>query len=398
MLAEVPQGEGPAHGALLQVLSPGLERVDSPCPHFGPAEGARCGGCEWLHVAYSRQLETKERTLVETLRRVGRFDPKSYLLLPTIPSPSALRYRARAKFHHDRKQGRLVFFERRSHTPVALRSCELLEPELDALREAMGKALLAARLFPREVTLEWSRHEGRGSAHLRVPSLLGDTPERAEDLLAGLRELKGLVLTAEGGGTLLAGDPVLRQERRPHETGTALQRSRPDIFLQANRLANARLVERALELLRPDGEALLELYCGSGNFTGPLAACAKSVHAVEEQGPALDLARADLGGGAVRFFAGDALALCAAFAREARGERPPFGAALLDPPRQGARGVGEALRDLRVARFVYVSCDPATLARDLRACVSAGYHLQAVQAVDMFPQTHHVEAVALLAR
>ena len=117
------------------------------------------------------------------------------------------------------------------------------------------------------------------------------------------------------------------------------------------------------------------------------------------QGPALELARADLAGApSVRFFAGDALKLAHAFARERGPDARRFGAVLLDPPREGAKGIGPALRELGSSRAVYVSCDPATFARDLRACVEAGYAVTAVQPVDMFPQTHHVECVALLTR
>jgi 23S rRNA (uracil1939-C5)-methyltransferase len=198
---------------------------------------------------------------------------------------------------------------------------------------------------------------------------------------------------ARGGPPPTAvGDPVLRQARDPADPGQGVARSRPDVFQQANRGANARLVAAALGLLRPDGEDVLELHCGAGNFTGPLSLRARSVAAVEAQGPALELARADLGAGTVRFFAGDALALAGALAREGR----RFGAVLLDPPREGMKGVGPLLRSLAAPRAVYVSCDPATLARDLRAAVGAGYRVVEVQPVDMFPQTHHVEAVALL--
>jgi 23S rRNA (uracil1939-C5)-methyltransferase len=152
-----------------------------------------------------------------------------------------------------------------------------------------------------------------------------------------------------------------------------------------------------MALLRPEGEEVLELFCGAGNFTGPLAARARSVSAVELQGPALDLARADAAEApypGLRFFAGDALKLGHALAREGR----RFGAVLLDPPREGAKGIGPLLRELAAPRAVYVSCDPATLARDLKACTAAGYRVAAVQPVDMFPQTHHVEGVALLCR
>ena len=422
---EVAAGQGPAHGVLLRLVEPGPGRVEPPCRHFGPGEepDRLCGGCEWLHLRYQAQLAQKARALAKTLRRIGRLEPGSYRLLPVVPSPQPLRYRSRAKFHLDRPSGRLAFFRRRSHEPVRLAECHLLEGELDSLRAAVGPALCEAGLAAREVTLEWSAHQGRGAAALALAEAGPGARARAEALLGAVPALAGVVLLADGAPPRLVGDPVLRHERWPGEPERGLSRSRPDVFRQANRLANARLVEAALDLLRPDGEAVLELFCGAGNFTGPLAGRARSVAAVEAQGPALELARQDLGdlasagaagegrpgasggdGGAssphidVRFFAGDALGLARAFAREAGPAARRFGAALLDPPREGARGVGPALRDLGVPRAVYVSCDPATLARDLKGCVEAGFRVAAVQPVDMFPQTHHVEAVALVER
>ncbi len=399
--AEVPAGEGPAHAGLVRLLASGQARVEAPCRHFGPprpgGEGG-CGGCEWLHVAYGAQLAAKERGFWARLERLGGLGPGTFEARPILASPERLRYRSRAKFHFDRRAGRLVFFRRRSHEPVLLSGCQLLEPELDGLREAVGPALQAARLEPREVALEWSAHESRGAAWLRLPAVTPAVRERAAELLAALPALSGLVLSAEGAPPAAVGQPVLRHHRVPGEPAAGLQRSRPDVFRQANRGANALLVRVALDLLAPDGLELLELFCGAGNFTGPLARRAAGVAAVEGQGPALELARADLshaeGGSTARFFAGDALRLALALAREGR----RFGAVLLDPPRDGARGIGPALRELRTPRAVYVSCDPATLARDLKGCAAAGYRVAAVQPVDMFPQTHHVEGVALLVR
>jgi len=399
----------PLHATLRAVLSPGVARVEAPCRHFGPGgpalasspplapDPARgCGGCEWLHVAYAAQLEAKERGFRERLRRLGGIDPEACGLRPILASPLPLRYRSRAKFHLDRREGRLAFFRRRSHEPVPLAECWLLEEELDALRAAMGPALVEARLEAREVALEWSAREGRGSAWLSLPAVTPAVRERAGRLLSSVPALAGLVLRGDGPApAALVGDPVLRHERWPDRPEAGLQRSRPDVFRQANRRANALLVQVALDLLRPDGEEVLELFCGAGNFTGPLARRARAVAAVEGQGPALDLARADAEPGApVRFFAGDALPLALALGREGR----RFDAVLLDPPREGARGIGPALRELGAPRAVYVSCDPATLARDVRACAQAGYRLSAVQPVDMFPQTHHLEGVALLER
>ena len=400
--AEVPPGEGAAHGSLLRVIVPGPSRVAPPCRHFGPGEPGEpdraCGGCEWLHLAYAEQLAAKSRAFAEALRRIGRLEPGSVPIRPILASPEPLRYRSRAKFHVDRESGRLVFFRRRSHEPVRLRECWLLAPELDALREAVGPALGAARLSPREVTLAWSAHSGRGAAWLQLAEVTAGVRERAGALLAALPALQGAVLTAEGSAPALVGDPVLLDERAPGDPSRGLARSRPDVFGQANRRANTLLVETALAMLSPDGEDVLELFCGSGNFTGPLAERARSVAAVEVQGPALDLARQDLAGANIRFFAGDALAMALAFARETGPSARRFGAALLDPPREGAKGIGAALRALAVRRAVYVSCDPATFARDLRGCGEAGYRLAAVQPVDLFPQTHHVEGVALLVR
>jgi 23S rRNA (uracil1939-C5)-methyltransferase len=390
--AELPSGSGPAHARLRLVVAGGPDRVAPPCAHFGPGPGAECGGCEWQHVAYAAQLAAKERTVREALRRIGRLDPDACGLGPIVPSPSPFRYRARAKLHLDRASGRLVFFRRRSHAPVPVEECHLLVPGLEALRAALGPALAAARLAPREVALEWSDHEGRGSALL----LVEPTPAaraRAEALLAGTPALAGVLLRGEEGPAVAVGAPVLRHARVPGRPEAGTQRSRPDVFQQANRAANALLVEAALGLLRPDGEDVLELYCGAGNFTGPLAARARAVAAVEGQGPALDLARQDLAGaGNVRFFAGDAPKIAAALASEPR----RFGAVLLDPPREGARGIGRTLRALGAPRAVYVSCDPATLARDVRGCVEEGYRVRAVRPVDLFPQTHHVEAVVLI--
>jgi 23S rRNA (uracil1939-C5)-methyltransferase len=399
VVVDVPPGEGPAHSVLVSLVAPGAARVVPPCRHFGPGEGEReCGGCEWLHVDYAAQLAAKERTVREALRRIGRLDPDSLALRPILASPAAHRYRSRAKFHLDRASARLVFFRRRSHAPVRLEECHLLEPALDALRAALGPALAAARLAPREVALEWSATQGRGSALL----VLDPTPAaraRAEALLAAVPALAGAVLRGDEGPAVAVGDPVLVHARVPGRPEAGTQRSRPDVFQQANRGANALLVEVALDLLRPDGEEILELHCGAGNFTAPLARRARTVAAVEAQGPALELAREDLRGASnVRFYAGDALKVAAALAAERGPSAPRFGAVLLDPPREGAKGIGRTLRALGAPRAVYVSCDPATLARDVRGCGEEGFRVAAVQPVDMFPQTHHVEAAVLLER
>lgn len=396
VVAEVPEAGGVVHGELVEVRAPGASRRAPPCRHFGP-DGDRCGGCEWQHADEAAQLAAKGASVREALRKIGRIDADACGWRPPIPSPSAFRYRSRARFHLDRRSGRLVFFERRSHRPVPVADCHLLTGGLEGLRRALGPAIVAAQLSPGEVALEWSDHAGRGAAHLMLAAAPGkEQRSRAEALLKGVPTLAGVVLSAPGTPATLVGSPALRHERVPGRPAAGLATSRPDIFQQANRAANALLVELALELLQPDGERVLELFCGSGNFTGPLAARASAVAAVEVQGPALELARADLAGTGTRFYAGDALELALALARERQMDGDGFTRALLDPPRDGAKGIGPALSALGVERAVYVSCDPATLARDLRGCIEAGFGVAAIQPIDLFPQTHHVETVALL--
>lgn len=392
---ELPPGDGAVHVEGSALLAAGPVRVEPPCRHFGP-EGDRCGGCEWMHASALSQLAAKGRTVREALRKIGRLEPGDYPWLPPLPSPAPLGYRARARFHLDRRGRRLVFFERRSHRPVPVERCHLLAPGLEALRAALGPALVDAGLSPVAVAVAWSELEGRGAAHLRLAAAGAAARARAEALLRSVDRLAGLVVEAEGGAAFTVGDPVLRLERTPGVAGGGVCRTRPDVFQQANREGNALLVAAALDLLAPDGAEVLELFCGAGNFTGPLARRARGVAAVEAQGPALDLARADLEGTPVRFFAGDALTVARALARERARAPRGFDAVLLDPPREGAKGIGAVLRDLGVDRAVYVSCDPATLARDVRGCVDLGFRIGGVQAIDLFPQTHHVEAIVLL--
>src|SRR5262249_39022254 len=151
---------------LLRVIEASPKRVTAPCRHFGPGSDRRCGGCEWLHLDYPLQLAAKERAFLGVLRHTGKLDLRAVEVRGALASPSPLRYRCRAKFHVEPESGRLAFLRRRSHERVALAECHLLEPGLDALRESAGQALRSAHLTPREIALEWSSREGRGSAAL----------------------------------------------------------------------------------------------------------------------------------------------------------------------------------------------------------------------------------------
>jgi len=199
------------------------------------------------------------------------------------------------------------------------------------------------------------------------------------------------VLVPKEGSPRLLGKPALRSlsPLRP-EVPMYL---RPDAFAQAHAEANVGLVTAALYELAPrETDSVLELYSGNGNFTFPVAATARAVLGVESSAVGVELAQrsAREGGVAnVRFIQGDARKVCDGLLKD--GQR--FELCLADPPRTGAQGLARQVSALGVKRVVYVACDPASLARDAAGLVEAGYKPLALQVVDMFPQTHHVEAV-----
>jgi 23S rRNA (uracil1939-C5)-methyltransferase len=209
-----------------------------------------------------------------------------------------------------------------------------------------------------------------------------------EDLLVREAAVRGAVL--RGGGTRrVVGDPTVRVEVEP---GLALEIP-ADAFTQVNAAANRLLVATVLafgEFRR--GERVLDLYCGAGNFTLPLARRGALVHGVERDAVAIAAAEAN----AARLGLTTARFTCASVARALGRITETCDAVVLDPPRTGAGDVGDSLARLGARRVVYVSCDPATLARDVRALGARGYRVARVQPVELFPQTFHVEAVAEL--
>jgi len=204
------------------------------------------------------------------------------------------------------------------------------------------------------------------------------------------------VLVPKEGSPRVLGKPALRSYSplRP-EVPLYL---RPDAFAQAHAEANVGLVTAAVyELAARDSDSVLELYSGNGNFTFPLAAGSASVLGVESSPVGVEMAQRSAregGVGNVRFIQGDARKACDGLVAEGR----KFDVCLADPPRAGAPGLAKWMTALGVRRVVYVACDPASLARDAAGLVEAGYKPLALQVVDMFPQTHHVEAVMAFER
>jgi len=369
------------------VLVPGPGRRVSPCPH-----SAECGGCAYQELDRAAQLSTKQAIVRESLERAGvTWDGE----VPIVPSPET-GWRMRASLHVEGRGGGVLlgFHARGSHEVVDIGRCLQLSPTMNEALQAFRGALEGGRAWRakvRGVDLAESRDAGRLTA--AVDSTLDP---RKLGALRGLADsvpgLTGLGVIAGRSGHRryhsLKGTPFVEAE----VLGLRF-RSHVRSFFQANRFLVEDLA-REVVALTPEGGKVLDLYAGVGLFALPLARRANRVRGVEHSPRAVRDAEANVaaaGVGNVKIVKGDVWE----FLRGAGA--PGDERVVLDPPRAGAGAkVVEAVARRRPLKIVYVSCDPTTLARDLKLFEKQGYSLATVRAFDMFPDTFHVETVVSL--
>ncbi len=361
---DVVQDKGAwARVTLQEVLQPSPLRVAPPCPHF-----ARCGGCQWQFADYPTQLEWKQSIVASQLAHLGGLDDPP--IAPAVAPGPEYGYRNRMDFSV--LDGAPALTERRSHTLVPISECLLLDPVLARVYDSLtdlGEA--------RAVTLRMSTTTGSVLAVIRGP-----VPDGAEAWGCGVsRRDRSGVHAAIGSGDI--SETVAGAELRI--TG--------DAFFQSNIAGAETLVALVAAALEPQsGETLLDAYAGGGLFSVTVGRRASAVIAVESNGLAVfdlrhNLAQADIDHRLVKGAVEDA----------AIGER--WDTAVVDPPREGLRAAGVAAVTAGKPRSIaYVSCDPASLARDARHLDDAGYQLELATPVDLFPQTFHIETVAQFVR
>jgi 23S rRNA (uracil1939-C5)-methyltransferase len=337
-----------AFASIIEVLEPSPLRIEPPCPYFG-----RCGGCDFQQLRYEAQLEAKVLIIRDCLRRIARITPPAEI--PITASPSAWHYRSCAQWQFDSEHKRLGYFERGSHSVCDVAECPVIVPELQA-----------------------------SLSHLRERAQAGTLPASSE-----------FQAVAGDEGTSLSppvGPSFMREVSR--RVGEWRYRFKADGFFQINHGLLPVLIEAALG--RAHGERALDLYCGVGLFTLPLARRFAQVFGVEASDAAISYARSNLQDASLS----NVTFTCAKVSdwlKQAPSPIPSVDFLLLDPPRAGAEeGATDGILTLRPARISYVSCDPATLARDLKHLIEGGYRLDSLSAFDMFPQTHHVETIAHL--
>lgn len=377
------------------ILTASPQRVEPPCPYFGS-----CGGCQWQHVSYSEQLRAKRRCVVDALTRIGGVREADSIVSEAIPSPAEYGYRNKVELVSSPDSARisLGFHKAASAEVVPVESCLLLPKRLRKAPRALTGALRYVAgdspLGVARVGLRVARNTKDVEVGIWTPP--GAFPRAATARTLGQAlPLSSLVRVLFKGASdervaskveVLSGKGSWRERLGQHEYLV----SAPSFF-QVNTPAAEQLVTLVLDAFGADGtDRVLDLYAGAGTFTIPLAERAGEVVAVESYGPAVRDLRRNLDANATyaEVVGGDA-------AREI-GALGYFDLMLVDPPRAGlAAPVIDAIASARPRTLGYVSCDPATLARDTKALHAAGMHLIAATPVDLFPQTFHVETLAI---
>jgi 23S rRNA (uracil1939-C5)-methyltransferase len=376
---------------LVRVLEPSSERVTPPCEYFG-----RCGGCALQHLEHAAQVRFKERIVAETLKRIGRVEPEQWL--PAVASrPWNYRRRARLGVKYVAAKGKVLvgFRERAGRYIAEMRRCPVLVPPVDGLLGELADVIATTSVKERLPQIEAAVADDAVALVLRVL----DEPSAADtEAFRAFGERHGIDMYWQRGGpgtvTPLAGARPLTY--RLPEFGLTLEFSPLD-FVQVNAGINEELVATAVRLaeLKPTAR-VLDLYCGLGNFSLPLAQRAAETLGVE--GEAGLVARAVRN--AARNGIGNARFVTADLTRSDWGfYRERWDVVVLDPPRTGAEVPVTELGRSGARCVVYVSCHPGTLARDAGVLVGThGFSLRAARVFDMFPHTHHVEALALFTR
>ncbi|QMV13294.1 23S rRNA (uracil(1939)-C(5))-methyltransferase RlmD [Vibrio spartinae] len=373
-----------ARAKLIQVKQESAERTKPFCPHYH-----RCGGCNLQHLSHREQVRYKQESLSQLL---NKFAGLSVPLSPVV-SDVDLGYRRRARFSlkWDSQSKRLAFGfrQKNSNHIVDIEHCAVLAPTLESLIPQL-RALFESMSQPEKLGhLELIAADNGTVMLLRTIGPLTDSDQADIVTFAQQRHVSLYMMAEAGNPRLLNGhEPVYR------DTGIEIS-FQPHHFIQINRHINQKMVHQALAWLAlSEEDRVLDLFCGVGNFSLPIAQQVKSLVGVEGIEEMVVQARNNAALNQI---------VNAAFYQanlektliDVEWAQAKFDKVLLDPARAGAKGVIELLSDFGAQRVVYVSCDPATLARDSQQLLQQGYQLEKVGMLDMFPHTSHLESMAL---
>ena len=370
-----------AKGEIAEILAPAPERRTPLCPVF-----TRCGGCQLQNLPEPAQVRYKSEALRDALARIGRLT--RFDLLPAVASPHPFYYRTRVRLKAE--GGTIGFYQSKSHNIVEIDACPLLIPSLNRIIPFIKKEVPLPNL--EEIEMQGADPGDEFLLILRGEKFHLKELEALYAKMGGLFPLRGLIAYTKRGRRVIGRDYLF------HTLGDKTVRISDQSFSQVNPEVNRALIRTVFEWAAPAaGDRILELYSGIGNFTLFLSQWAGAVAAVEENPIAVEDARWNLKNAGIR----NVLLHCGSaeswFKKEGR-ERRVYNKVFLDPPREGA-AEKTLIGIVRLApeKIFYLSCEPATLARDLRRLSAHGYSLKRIQPFDMFPQTGRLELLAEVA-
>lgn len=386
--------------AVAEVVEPSPDRIAAPCPYYH-----RCGGCDLQHASYTAQCRLKDEIIRDLLSggESKTLRQSVSLLRPIIGSADYFGYRQRIRMKID-ERGNPGFSHFRSHKIVSIKNCLLAaEPINTCLSELRTHAEFKhLGSISEELELSLNHLSGKVSLHL----FLGRPPRpadrrRAQTLAADIDILDRLFFS--GQNFAQEGPFGDGEERQDNLLGFEFEDEQPLTlrwevggFSQVNLPQNVKMIQLVHQFVRPEPtDRILDLYCGMGNFSVALARQAGAVLGIEGQGSAIRSAKSNAERNHLTnctFIKSDVASACRDLA--ARGET--FATVVCDPPRRGLSGLAGLAGSLARKRIVYISCDPATLCRDLQELVGQEFCIREIQPLDMFPQTHHLETVVLL--
>lgn len=383
-------------GVVEKIIGPSNHRTSPPCPVFGI-----CGGCNWQHITYEEQCSQKETIFADTLWRAARIGADKIRPVLKAPSPFAYRQRIQLKSAYSSDGLLLGFYKRASHDVVDINDhCEITANSLNAairkVRDIIESFKQPAHIHQVDLAASADSsvsalfhysgsHPEALAEHLAKPEVLG-TDLHSVNMQTGskktFRHINGL-------------EKLVYSVPSSHGRDIELYFS-PDSFSQINFAQNKIMVQLLLDYCsKVSPESILDLYCGNGNFSLPLAGMVKSVRGYESVKKSVSLAEFNAtvnGATNTSYLCKDSLAGVHDLAQTPG----RYDLVIMDPPRTGADQLSRKLHRIGAAHIIYISCDPPTLGRDLAILQSSGFEVTYIQPVDMFPQTYHLESIVFL--
>nr|WP_319535477.1 23S rRNA (uracil(1939)-C(5))-methyltransferase RlmD [uncultured Vibrio sp.] len=373
-----------ARGKLIKILQPSDARVEPFCPHYH-----ECGGCDLQHLNYDQQLTHKQQTLRQLMRKFSGSDIE--LDDPVLGEQRQYRRRARVSLFADKKTRQLHFgFRKKQSKQIAqVTDCPVLAPQLNVLLPEIYAVLKQFKKPEQLGHVELVLGDNGPCITLRHMSKLTEPEMDALVTLAKRHNAALYLMPQTDQLDLIAGEAPFYSEAGVKVPFT------PNNFIQVNQAVNQKMVDQAIQWLDPqDSDRVLDLFCGLGNFSLPIAKLAKHVVGVEGVADMVEKATNNASLNQIN----NAQFYHANLEQDFEGQvwaAEKFDKALLDPARAGASGIIDQVSALGAQRVVYVSCNPATLARDSQSLIEQGYKLTKLGMLDMFPHTSHLESMAL---